>query len=395
MEQVFFDNIEKIIASAISSSNNKIYVAVAWFTNVALFEELKKALHRNVDVKVLIADDILNRNEFGLDFGEFVRLGADVRFANANEGTMHNKFCVIDNKVITGSYNWTYHANKNHENIIITGDPNIVVSYCERFEKLFNTGTPITTPYNHLSWMDVKEGDFTEIRRNIYRDITAKNDENRKIRQEKLISLNNAYKSGNSEELAKASSLPIKEKFRTITDVLTSCAHDFELKLWKENIIGKPSNDVDSHIRPGKWIFLPFEIVEETNHREYVKGQLKTYSNRGNMFAGGLDIKICDKQFIDIIKRYDNNKRGYHWYKDIPENILCIEYAQMFFYKFSIPSFKKDQSRTWKNGSSRLLYGIDVLGIAEKVDGNNVVFYDGWNPQKRGEKIANKFFVKE
>jgi phosphatidylserine/phosphatidylglycerophosphate/cardiolipin synthase-like enzyme len=33
---------------------------------------------------------------------------------------MHNKFCVIDGQaVITGSFNWSYKARQNHENITI------------------------------------------------------------------------------------------------------------------------------------------------------------------------------------------------------------------------------------------------------------------------------------
>ena len=314
--------------------------------------------------------------------------------ANQKNGTMHNKFCVIDDKVITGSYNWTYHANKNHENIIIVDEPGVVDSYCEQFEKLFNEGTPISIPYEHLKWTDVKEGDFTEYRRNIFRDVMAKNDENKDIRRAKLISLNNAYRSGKPEELAEASSLPTEEYLRTITDVLTSCAHDFELKLWEENITGKPLENVDGHDKLSKWIFLPYEIVEGTNHGEYIKGVLKTYSSRHIVMAGGLSLDIYDKQYIEVIKRYDNKKRRYHWYKDIPEKMLRIEHAQMFFYEFPSPMYNTRQPRTWRNTTKREISAIDVFGIAKDVNGDKVVFYDGWDPQQRGQKIQNKFFSK-
>ena len=307
---------------------------------------------------------------------------------------MHNKFCVIDDKVITGSYNWTYHANKNRENIIIVDEPGVVDSYCEQFEKLFNDGTPISIPYEYLKWTDVKEGDFMEYRRNIFRDVMAKNDENKDIRRAKLISLNDAYKSGKPEELAKASSLPIEKHLRTITDVLTSCAHDFELKLWEENIIGKPKDNVDGHDKLSKWFFLPYEIVDGTKHREYIKGELKTYSSRHIIRAGGLNLEIYDKQFVEVIKRYDNDKRGYHWYKDIPEKLLRIELAQMFFYEFPSPMYNTSQPRTWGNATQGEISAIDVFGIAKEVNGDKVVFYDGWNPEERGKKIQNKFFSK-
>lgn len=392
MIQVYFDNIEDIISQQITSSKKKIIVAVAWFTNHRLLNDLLCATKRNVELKVVILDDILNRNEFGLDFGLLAHNGADVRFANSKSGIMHNKFCVIDDKVITGSYNWTYHANKNHENIIIVDEPGVVDSYCVKFEILFNDGTPISIPYEYLRWTDVKEGDFTECRRNILRDVMAKNDENKDIRRAKLISLNDAYKSGKPEELAEASSLPTEEYLRTITDVLTSCAHDFELKLWEENITGKPLENVDGHDKLSKWIFLPYEIVKD--RREYIKGQLRTYNSLRSFAAGGHDIKIYDSQFIEVIKRYDNKNKSIHWYKDIPEKILCIEYAQMFFFEFPSPRYDTRQPRTWRNTTKREISAIDVFGIAKNVNVDKVVFYDGWDPQQRGQKIQNKFFSK-
>lgn len=78
----YFEEIEKQIISNISSSQSSVFVAVAWFTNQLLFDSLTDAIKNNVAVKVLILDDILNRNEFGLDFGVLSKLGADVRFAN-------------------------------------------------------------------------------------------------------------------------------------------------------------------------------------------------------------------------------------------------------------------------------------------------------------------------
>ena len=388
----YFEKIEEQITSSISEAKDRIYVAVAWFSNHVIFDELIRALKREVRVKILILDDLLNRNEFGLNFGIIENNGADVRLTNPKSGTMHNKFCVIDDKVITGSYNWTYHANKNHENIIIVDEPRVVDSYCEQFEKLFNEGTPISIPYEHLKWTDVKEGDFMEYRRNILRDVMAKNDENRDVRRAKLISLNNAYRSGKPEELAEASSLPTEEYLRTITDVLTSCAHDFELKLWEENITGKPLENVDGHDRLSKWIFLPYEIVKD--RREYIKGQLRTYNSLRSFAAGGHDIKIYDSQFIEVIKRYDNKNKSIHWYKDIPEKILCIEYAQMFFLEFPSPMYNTSQPRTWGNATQKEISAIDVFGIAKEVNGDMVVFYDGWNPEERGQKIQNNFFSK-
>ena len=150
-----FEDIEERIINRINSSERSVFVAVAWFTNQLLLESLAAALKRNVVVNVLILNDILNRNEFGLDFSILSKLGAEVRFAKSDKGTMHNKFCIIDDLVITGSYNWTYHANKNNENILMTDDENVVDSYIEEFDKLFSDAIAIPQPYEHLKWTDV------------------------------------------------------------------------------------------------------------------------------------------------------------------------------------------------------------------------------------------------
>lgn len=391
MVQAYFDNIEERLFGHIEKAGRRIYVAVAWFTNEALFGGLLNALQKNVEVKVLILDDILNRNEFGLDFGVLVNKGADVRFASSNKGTMHNKFCVIDHTVITGSYNWTYHANVNDENIVITDEPSIINNYCEQFEVLFNSCEPIKLPYERLKWTEVKEGDFTELRRNIYRDVNAQNDVNSALRLKKLISLNDAYKSGSVEELAKAGSLPVAEPFRTIMDVLTNRSQEYALRLWEENTEGKPLDNVDGHCYLGKWYLIPYSVKEDRYHREYIEGILTT--SRDNSI--GLNLIVYDQKYIEDIKKILYPKTlSINSIEIIPDYILRIDFAKMFYYQFPSPMYNKSQTRTWRNSMPRTIPGINIFGIAKEVDGDKVVFCEEWDPQKRGEKIMNEFFVK-
>lgn len=394
MSKIYFENIEKELSATISIAEKRIFVAVAWFTNSRLLDGLALVLERNVEVKILILDDILNRNEFGLDFGILTKLGADVRFAKKALGTMHNKFCIIDDMVITGSYNWTYHANNNSENILMTDEDSVVNSYREEFDRLFCDAIPIPQPYERLKWTDVKEGDFFELRRNIFREIIAKNDENSELKRIKLINLDHAYKSGDAKELVTASSLPTKGKLKSITDVLTSKSRDYEFKLWEENILGKPYNDVDGYIQLGKWFFIPFEIKEDQYHQTYVEGSLNTYASLDYGLAKGLKLKIHDYEFVDVIRKYWGEKT-YDDYERIPKDILTIENAKLFYFQFPSPMYNKSQPRTWKNTMPRTISAINLLGIVNVIDGDNVVFYEGWDPQKRGEKIMKQYFVKE
>ena len=393
MTNTCFENIENNLSATISIAEKRIFVAVAWFTNSRLYDDLILATERNVEVKILILDDILNRSEFGLDFGVLSKLGAEIRFAKSDKGTMHNKFCIIDDLVVTGSYNWTYHANKNSENILMTDEESIVSSYKEEFVRLFSDASLISQPYEHLKWTDVKEGDFSELRRNIFRDVIAKNDENRELKRIKLINLDHAYKSGDAGELAKASSLATGQQLRTITDVLTSRSQDFTYRLWEENIVGKPFDDVDGHAYIGKWWFIPYGLKVDKFHREYIEGTLVTGASRNDIFSNGLRLNIYDEQFIADIKKFLCSKTlSMETIKYIPDSVLRIDLAKMFYYQFPSPMFNKSQPRTWKNSMPRIISAINLLGIVKETDGDMVVFYDGWDPQKRGEIIVKEFF---
>jgi hypothetical protein len=396
MTTSYFEDIEKHIRSRINSSQSSIFVAVAWFTNQLLFDSLTEALKRNVTVKILILNDLLNRSEFGLDFGVLVEHGADVRFAGSGKGTMHNKFCIVDNMVLSGSYNWTYHANKNDENIIVTDDENVVNSYIDQFDKLFSDGSPLNIPYKHLKWTDVKEGDFSELRRNIFRDVIAQNDVNRELKQIKLINLDHAYKSGDVNELDKASSLPVREQFRTIMDVLISRSRDFTFMLWEENEINVPfGKNVDGYGHIGEWYFIPISIKKDNSYREYIEGLLKTKLGKKCRYMPGYKLGIYDIEYIAAIKKIlGNESLSQISAKLIPDNMLRIDKAKMFFYQFSTPMFNQSQPRTKKNGAPRTISAINLFGIVREEDGDNAVFYQGWDPQKRGEEIAKKFFEK-
>lgn len=395
MTSSYFDNIQDVLTKRVALSQHNIYIAVAWFTNDIIFESLKSALNKKVKVKVVILNDLINRNEFGLDFGVLTKLGADVRFARSDSGTMHNKFCIIDNMVITGSYNWTYHANKNDENILITGEESVVDRYREEFDRLFGAATPIPLPYEHLKWTDVKEGDFSELRRNIFRDVIAKNDENRELKRIKLINLDHAYKSGDAGELAIASALTTEQHFKTIMDVLTSRSQDFTFKLWEENIVGKPFDNVDGHDYIGKWWFIPYCLKEDNYHREFIEGTLKPNASRNIPAAKGLNLNIYDEDYIIAIKKVLCSKTlSITTWKYIPDSMLRIDFAKMFYYQFPSPMFNKSHPRTWKNTMPRTISAINLFGIVKDVDADKVFFYEGWNPQKRGEKIMKEFFVR-
>ena len=390
MVEVYFKNIEEQIVQRISVSEKRIFIAVAWFTNQRIMAELLHALKRKVEVKLVLLEDLINCSEFGLDFGKLADCHASIKFMKTHDGMMHNKFCIIDDIAITGSYNWTYQANKNQENVIFMDDEEIVMKFCSEFKLLFDRAIDINLPYKHLKWTDVKEGDFTELSQTLYRDIIAKNDINREIRKLKLMELDSAYGSGDSIALDKVSSMPNSITYPTIMDVLVNYPNEYTTKLWYENY-GKEENVNILSELPRKWIFLPMEKRDINN----LKGYLIPYSFIDD-FDSGLPLIITEPRYIDALQKFLGNKDfDAYAYKSIPEELLCIEYAKVFYHAFPSPMFNKRQPRQWINTTPRHIFGVNVLGIGKCIeDGVLTDFYNGWNPSERGIAIQNEYFTK-
>lgn len=122
--EALFSNIADRINTELSQAESSIYIAVAWLTNRDLFNILVDKAKSGVTVQLLLSNDEINQNN-SLDFSR-LKIGNSVAYlvGDGKSDLMHNKFCVIDRRVvITGSYNWSYKAEKNnHENIVITTD---------------------------------------------------------------------------------------------------------------------------------------------------------------------------------------------------------------------------------------------------------------------------------
>jgi phosphatidylserine/phosphatidylglycerophosphate/cardiolipin synthase-like enzyme len=120
MVKAHFENIRQNIIDELDKATEKIVVAVYWFTNQTLFQKLISKVEEGLKVELIIHNDYINNRDSGLNFQNFIDIGGEFYFSNTLN-PMHNKFCIIDNKVlINGSYNWTYYAeDRNRENILI------------------------------------------------------------------------------------------------------------------------------------------------------------------------------------------------------------------------------------------------------------------------------------
>lgn len=135
----FYDeNIEKVIIENLQKAENEVCIAMAWFTSPELMEELERLKERGVKIKIIISNARYNE-KWIYKLGNSCDTLRKAIIPSLYNNIMHNKYCIIDKeKVIDGSYNWTRHARKNLEHIIIIEDFSIANKYRDSFYKIFN-----------------------------------------------------------------------------------------------------------------------------------------------------------------------------------------------------------------------------------------------------------------
>ncbi|MBB6682279.1 DUF1669 domain-containing protein [Aequorivita sp. 609] len=142
MTEVYFENIHEEIINEISKAQKSLKICVAWFTDVEIYRTILNVQKKGIKVSIIIANHEFNRNS-KVDFKKLLQHNGYVGYIGklsdgSRDKLMHNKFCIIDNEtVITGSYNWTYKARFNDENIIIINNqPQTTSRFINKFESI-------------------------------------------------------------------------------------------------------------------------------------------------------------------------------------------------------------------------------------------------------------------
>jgi len=146
--EVFFTNPARIkktdlinpqdgLISVIKNSEKSFYGAFYDISSMKIADELITAYNRGVDVKLVTENDTFS----GGPITKIIESGIPV-IADTGTGLMHNKFAVIDNRVIfTGSYNTTENCtHKNNNNALIIRSPEIAEIYKMEFDEMFESG---------------------------------------------------------------------------------------------------------------------------------------------------------------------------------------------------------------------------------------------------------------
>lgn len=137
--EAHFQEIKIQIIESIRNAKFAIWIAVAWFTDRDIGNELRKKHQAGINVRIVVNDDETTK-QHGLKFDS---KGIEYTMVSPNspwgKKLMHNKFCIIDLcKVIHGSYNWTSNAKYNNESITITDSRELAEDFACQFIELKN-----------------------------------------------------------------------------------------------------------------------------------------------------------------------------------------------------------------------------------------------------------------
>jgi len=130
IEGVYFcprDECEEELSQFILSAEKRVHCALFDLDLEKVIYALKKQ-NKKIDVKVVVDKDNYEIVE-NLDF-----VKPDTR-----SSLMHNKFCIADNRISTGSFNPTINgAEKNNNNLIIINSSALANNYEKEFNELWN-----------------------------------------------------------------------------------------------------------------------------------------------------------------------------------------------------------------------------------------------------------------
>jgi hypothetical protein len=119
-----------------------IKIALYYFTNKDIANALFDAKENGVDIEIIL-DKTQKKPSYAIE-RHFHTLQEKsscagghlyIKYCRIPKGMMHNKFAVIGDATVTGSYNCTKAAeNKNMENLIVL--PTAVKDYCDEFDRI-------------------------------------------------------------------------------------------------------------------------------------------------------------------------------------------------------------------------------------------------------------------
>lgn len=119
-----------------NNAREQLDICVFTISDNRLSDAIIAASKRGVNVRIITDND--KTMDRGNDTAYLMEQGIAVKMDDTSNH-MHHKFMVVDNKLLAnGSFNWTRSATKyNQENILVTNESSLVMSYSQAFETLW------------------------------------------------------------------------------------------------------------------------------------------------------------------------------------------------------------------------------------------------------------------
>ncbi|MCH2215460.1 MAG: phospholipase D-like domain-containing protein [Flavobacteriales bacterium] len=130
------DECKNAIVHLLSSAQNRVLICVFTISDNDISDEILHCLRRGLAVKLI--SDNYKAFDKGSDLFELQNKGVEVRF-DKGSAHMHHKFAIIDDALLTGSYNWTRSAaERNYENIVVSNTAGLLKEFQSEFDRLWD-----------------------------------------------------------------------------------------------------------------------------------------------------------------------------------------------------------------------------------------------------------------
>lgn len=146
------NELDKLI-SYICHAKKIIRICVYWFSNKVIFKVLLDLLAKGVSVRIITDKD--SKNVFTKEFDSlseadktnFEKNLSHMLLPIEKNQKMHHKFVIIDDfLVMTGSFNWTFLAEKrNLEHVVVLNSEVLIKQFTELFDRYWTLGVAAYT----------------------------------------------------------------------------------------------------------------------------------------------------------------------------------------------------------------------------------------------------------
>ena len=136
------DDIRDFVMNALKSAQHNLKICMFTISDDPIAETVAGCHKQGIDVRIITDDGKIF--DKGSDIYSLYRMGIKIKM-DTFRSLMHHKFVIIDNqKLLTGSYNWTRTGSDvNNENVLITDNRRIVKAYKKEFKRLWAEMKPL------------------------------------------------------------------------------------------------------------------------------------------------------------------------------------------------------------------------------------------------------------